>query len=90
MGLFIALVLMTAAVGFILLMALAASGGSKESKNPDAALDAAFSDGGDIATWQLTMGGLSERQVVAGAAERGYRPVSAAGRSGLITFERRD
>lgn len=85
---FIALLLATTLVGFVALMALAARSGTKEYDHPDEALDNAFT-GGDVATWQLTIGGLGQRQVVEGAAQRGYRLTAPAGSNGVLTFERR-
>lgn len=72
---------------FLAMMILVAGLGatSEESKDPEAALDAAF-NGEDVATWQQVIGGLSEQDVIKGAAARGYRITAPMSRSGLMVF----
>lgn len=88
MGTVIVLIVIGVPIAFLAMMALVAGAGSKEADNPDEALDKAFT-GERTATWQITIGGLSERQVIEGADARGYRLTTPAGRSGLMTFEQR-
>ena len=88
MLLVIVLLVLAVPVGFLLLMALVAQAGSGEAKDPDTALDKAFT-GDRVATWQTTIGGLSQDQVVKGADARGYKLTAPAGSNGVLTFERR-
>lgn len=82
---FIIMLALAVPLVFLAMMALVAGAGSKEADNPDEALDKAFT-GERTATWQITIGGLSERQVIEGADARGYRLTTPAGRSGLMVF----
>lgn len=84
----IVLMVLAIPIAFLAMMVLAASSGSAQAKDPEAALNGVFT-GEEVTTWQLTIGGLSQDQVVKGAAERGYRLTAAAGSNGVLTFERR-
>lgn len=85
---FIVLLVIAVPICFLVLMAVVAQAGSGEVKDPDAALDKAFT-GERVATWQTTIGGLTHKQVIEGADVRGYRLTAPAGSNGVLTFERR-
>ena len=64
----------------------------RENENAPELLDKAF-DGRDVATWRFTGGGgLTQEQVIEGAAERGYRMTGSAPDGKymtVVTFEKR-
>lgn len=86
MGTVIVLLVIAVPLAFLAVMVIAVSSGSGEAKDPEAAMSKAFT--GEVATWQLTVGGLNQHQVVAGATKRGYRLTAPAGSNGVLTFER--
>lgn len=94
MGWVIGIALLAVVGGIIAAMALVGAGlreGEKQRKNAPALLDDKFDGQATTATWTITLGSLTEAEVIEGAAERGYRMTnstqSGSGPTTLV-FER--